>query len=79
MGWEEVGNGVGREGWEVELFRVSKATKNSHKAPTYVQSQGGSYLTMQRVPGPSHPIGVLHKLHFLNGDITGSAKCSPEK
>ena len=29
--------------------------------------------------GPSHPIGALYRRHSVNRDITGSAKCPPEK
>ena len=29
--------------------------------------------------GHGHPIGALYRCHSLNGDITESAKCHPEK
>ena len=34
---------------------------------------------MTAFPGHSHPIGVLCGRHSLNCDITGLAKCPPEK
>ena len=34
---------------------------------------------MAAVPGHNHPIGALYRRHSLNRDITGSAKCPPEK
>ena len=34
---------------------------------------------MAAVPGHGHPIGALYRHHSLNRDITGSAKCPPEK
>ena len=34
---------------------------------------------MAAVPEHGHPIGALYRDHSLSRDITGSAKCPPEK
>ena len=34
---------------------------------------------MGAVPGYGHPIGALYRCHSFNHDITGLAKCPPEK
>ena len=54
-------------------------TLGSYKAPTYVPCQGDVHRAMAAVSGHGSPIGALQRDHSLNRDITGLAKCPPEK
>ena len=53
---------------------MHKFTILHHKA-----KEASSYVAMQAVPGPCHPIGALYRCHSLNHNITGSIKHPSEK